>query len=127
MAIFRQARAFDIQFWRRVAVDRPQQLEAALGACRVALLTVGAIAFEAVCSILDQRLALARQGGEFGAVQMRRIGTDRQHLLLLPGVQRLGALQQFALARRPIVDAFHQARLLDRLDRVGGNCGQRKL
>ncbi|MNP19144.1 hypothetical protein D3C76_1116570 [compost metagenome] len=98
MAIFGQPGALDIQRWRRVAVDRPQQLEAARGLARVALLAVGAVTLQAVGGVLHQRLALARQGGEGRALQLRGIGADRQYLLLFVGGQRLGAGQQFALA-----------------------------
>lgn len=40
VAVFRQARRGDFQVWCRVLVDRAQQFEAALGACRVALQAV---------------------------------------------------------------------------------------
>ncbi|MNJ59461.1 hypothetical protein D3C77_551470 [compost metagenome] len=98
MAVFGQTRSLDVQFWRWIAVDGSQQFETALGSRRVTFLTVGPIAFQPVGGILYQGLALAGQGGERGALQLRGIGAYRQHLLLLAGVQRLGPLKQFALA-----------------------------
>ncbi|MCY1183280.1 hypothetical protein D9M73_238880 [compost metagenome] len=98
MAVFRQPRALDFKLRRRVAVDCPQQLEAALGACRITLLAVGPVTFQAIGGVLHQGLALAGQGGERWALQLCGVGTDRQHLLLLAGIQRLGPLQQFTFA-----------------------------
>lgn len=87
MAVFRQAGPFDLQLRRRVLVDRPQQLEAALRALRVALQAVGPVAFEAVGGVDDQRLAIPGQGLEFRGLQLLLIGADLEHPLLFLRVE----------------------------------------
>ncbi|MNF86488.1 hypothetical protein D3C84_689260 [compost metagenome] len=117
----------DVQLRRRVLVDRPQQFKTALSPLRVAFLAVGAVAFESVSRVDDQRLTFARLGLERRFLQLFLIGADFQHPLLLFRIQRFGAAQQFAFAGRPILDGFHQAGFFHRFDRVGGNGGQREL
>ncbi|MNL89508.1 hypothetical protein D3C87_2198580 [compost metagenome] len=60
-------------------------------------------------------------------MQQRRVGTDSQDPLLFGITQGFGAAEQFAFAGRAIVDFFHQARLLDCLDGVGGDGGELEL
>ncbi|MNV40590.1 hypothetical protein D3C71_1322030 [compost metagenome] len=86
MAIFGQARLRDVELRCRVLIDRPQQFEAALRSRRITLLAVGAIAFQAIGRIDDQRLTVARQRLEFRRLQLLLVSTDFQHPLLLFGI-----------------------------------------
>ncbi len=67
MAVFGQARLGDLQLRRRVLVDRPQQFEAALCALRITFLTVGAVAFQTIRSIDDQRLPIPGRALKVGS------------------------------------------------------------
>ncbi len=98
MAFFRQAGARDVQLWRRVLIDRLQQLEAALRALRVALKTVGAVAFQTVGGVLNQRAAFFGLREVLAVVQLFLIGADLQYPLLLVCIERFGAAQQLAFA-----------------------------
>ncbi|MCY1178524.1 hypothetical protein D9M73_188760 [compost metagenome] len=127
VTVFRQAGLRDIQLRRRVLVDRPQQFEAALGARRIALLAVSAIALQAIGGIDDQRLAVAGLCLERRVLQLFLVGADFQHPLLLLRVQRLGATEQLALPGRAILDRFHQPGRFHGLDGVGGDGREREL
>ncbi|MNN27446.1 hypothetical protein D3C81_1409820 [compost metagenome] len=127
VTVFRQARLRDIQLRRRVLVDCPQQFEAALGACRVAFLAIGAVALQTIGRIDDQRLTVAGLRLERRVLQLFLIGADFQHPLLLFRVQRLGAAEQLALPGRTILDRFHQSGIFHGFDGVGRDGGEWEL
>ena len=127
MTVFGQARAWNIEIRRGVLVDRPKQFEAALSPLRIALLAVGAVAFQTVRSVDDQRLTGAWLRLERRVLQLFLIGADLQYPLLLFIGQRLGTAQQFAFAGRTILDGLHQAGFFHGFDGVSRNGGQREL
>ena len=119
MTVLGQTRLRNIKRRRRVLIDRPQQFETALGALRVAFLAVGAVTFQAIRGVDDQRLAIARQCLEICALKLLLIGADLQYPLLLFISQRLGTAQQLTLPGRTILDGLDQAGLFHGLDGVG--------
>ncbi|MNY70907.1 hypothetical protein D3C86_2091320 [compost metagenome] len=58
MTILGQAGLWDIQLGRGVLVDRPQQFETALSLRGVTFLAIGAVAFQTISRVDDQRLAI---------------------------------------------------------------------
>ncbi|MCY1434240.1 hypothetical protein D9M71_502960 [compost metagenome] len=91
VAVFGKAGRGDLQGRWGVLADGAQQLETALAARRIALLTIGAIALKAISGILNQGAAIFGQVVEFGGLQQRSIGTEVQYPLLFGDIQRLGA------------------------------------
>ncbi|MNL25171.1 hypothetical protein D3C87_1466420 [compost metagenome] len=83
----------NVQFRCRVLIDRPQQFETALRPLRIALLAVGAIAFEAIGRIDDQRLAVMGLSLELRRLQLLLVGADFQYPLLFFVAQRFSAAQ----------------------------------
>ncbi len=116
---FRQARRGVIfQVWCRVLVDRAQQFEAALGACRGRTQAIGAVAARGK---QHPRSAPASRGSALNAGSAALlVVVDFQHPLLLIAIEWLG-VPAVHVHGGAIVDLFHQPRVFYRFVTVSGS------